>query len=165
MAVYGPKVYEYKLSNRNYDLQTEFDKIILKTETRLLNVVTTAISNVIEEAQTPQAKEGGKMRVDTGFLRHSAAAAINQLPSGSSKGRRRRKGEVGVLPEYTYDEKAGFAQTVLLQMKIGDTFYFGWSAHYAKVREAYDGFLEAAVMNWNKYVRDATERYRKLDEG
>lgn len=52
---------------------------------------------------------------------------------------------------------------VLNKMKIGDTFYFGWTAKYARYREAFDGFLESAIMNWQAIVDKEVAYHRNRD--
>lgn len=121
--------------------ETVIDKFVADTQEKMLVVVKQSISDVVEDAQTPIAK-GGKMRVKTGFLRHSGTATLNALPRGQSRGDKNMT--------YTWD--GDFINVVLAKMKIGDTFYFGWTAHYAKYREAYDGFLESALQKWQSFV-------------
>ena len=156
---FGPHMYEYKLGQRNYSFDTQVDQIVANTKEKLLFVVKDSLDNLIEEIQTPVAKDG-KMHVDTGFLRHSAVASVNEIPSGEVRGRRRRKGEIGVLEEYSGD-RAGPIGVKISQVEIGDIFYFGWSANYAKIREAYDGFLEAGLMNWQKHVDNAINKLKR----
>lgn len=132
----------------------QIDKIVENTKEKMLNVVKDSIQEVIFDAQK-HVNDGGKMRVDTGFLRSSGVASLNSIPSGESKGRKRRKNEEGVLPEYMTDKKGLKGVTVedaLIKMKIGDTFYFGWTAKYAKYRETYDGFLDSALQKWKETV-------------
>lgn len=157
---FGPYNYEYKLGRRNYDITSDIDRIVADTENRMILVLRDAVSNIIDDAQKPVAK-GGKMRVDTGFLRSSGVAELNKIPSGLGRGRARKPGEIGVLPEYTYDESKGPVNVVLARLKVGDTFFFGWTANYAKYREAYDGFLETALQNWQSHVDKAVEKLRK----
>lgn len=136
------------------DLKTQMDEIVINTKERMLAVVRTAISDTVEEAQTPVAK-GGRMRVRTGFLRASGGAAINTAPTGPSRGD----------PKGNYTWKIESLNTVLSAMKLGDAFYFGWTANYAKYREVYDGFLESAVQNWQTHVNRAVNYFRNKDMG
>lgn len=144
---YGPHRYQFELAKRNKNFETQIDQIIVNTEAKLLAVVKTAIQDTVEEAQVPVAK-GGKMRVKTGFLRSSGVAALNQLPSGPGRGD----------PNGTYRWNGDAIGVVLAKLKIGDTFNFGWTANYAKYREAYDGFLESAMMNWQRNVDRAIRK-------
>ena len=136
-------------SKRNYDFESKIDAIIVNTQARLLAVVRTAISAVVDDAQTPVAK-GGKMRVDTGFLRSTGLADVNKPPSGPTHGDKNQK----------YNWGGNYLNIALSKMKIGDSFYFGWTANYAKYREAFDGFLESALQRWQNHVDDAITRLK-----
>lgn len=140
--------------------ETQIDTFVANTEKKILGVMKESIKELVIATQTPVSK-GGKMRVDTGFLRWSGVAALNALPRGLSKGKERPKGSVGVLPEYKYDENDTNLNMVLLKMKIGDVFYFGWTARYAKYREAYDGFLETNLQNWQTFVDASVKKMRE----
>jgi hypothetical protein len=136
------------------DFETQIDTFVINTKERMLGVVRQSISNVVEETQTPTAK-GGRMRVKTGFLRTSGGASLNAPPTGPTRGDKHKV--------YTWD--ADSVNVVLAKMKLGDAFYFGWTAHYAKYREIYDGFLEAASQNWQKHVDRAVARFKQKDAG
>ena len=144
----------------NFDKQ--IDKIKIKAEEKMLAVVKNAIRDVVIEAQTPVAK-GGKMRVDTGFLRWSGTASLTGLPIGQTEGRKRKKGEIGVLAGYRYDENNGgkVLNDVLMHLKLGDKFYFGWTARYAQFREMYDGFMSSALANFQQHIEEQTRRLKK----
>lgn len=129
-----------------------------KTEAKILAVAREAIDGIVEQAQTPVAK-GGKMRVDTGFLRASGVGALNQMPVGPTNRRKRAQDETGVLAEYRVNGES--LNLVLAKMKIGDSVYFGWTAKYAKVRETYDGFLETALQNWQNIVDVSIKKFSK----
>lgn len=136
------------------------DKIIADTEEKMLGVVKNSIIEVVEDAQT-SIKKGGKMVVDTGFLKSSGQARLNQIPTGEIRGRHRKKGEEGILPEYVIPDKADYILPILGKMKIGDTFYFGWTAIYALKQEIYHGFMESAVMKWKQIVDGQIRRLKK----
>lgn len=137
------------------NLTSVIDKVVINTNARMLAVVRSAISDTIEQAQTPVAK-GGRMRVKTGFLRASGGAALNAVPTGPRTGDRK-------APDNYYSWKVESLNAVLARMKLGDTFYFGWTAHYAKIREVYDGFLETSVQNWQTQVNKAVQKFRNRD--
>lgn len=137
----GPPTWEFKISQRNYDFETQIDNFVINTQARLLAVMRTAISRTIDDAQTPTAK-GGKMRVDTGFLRASGQASLEGIPAGPSK----------PVKDTAYAYNGDALNVVLAKMQIGDSFFWGWTAKYAKYREAYDGFLEASLQNWQTRV-------------
>ena len=146
------KKWEAAAGKRNYEFKTDIDRFVINTEERLLSVVQTALLDTINESQTIT-KEGGRMRFKTGFLRRSGAAALNIIPSGESRGDKTKT--------YTWDGDS--VVKVIKQMKIGDVFYFGWTAHYARYREAFDGFLEGAVQNWQMNVNKAVNYYKNKD--
>lgn len=145
---------------------SQIDYFVINTQARLLAVTRTAISGVIDDAQQTVYK-GGKMRVDTGFLRASGIAALNSIPAGESVGRKRQPGETEKpLSDYpTVDDytKSVTLNRALAEMEVGDVFYFGWTARYAKYREAYDGFLESALQNWQSHVDKAVAYFRNKD--
>jgi len=145
--------WEQKLANRNYSFETKIDKFIANTENKIMAVLKDAINEVVEEAQIPYDKDkggGGKMHVDTGFLRFSGVSALNKIPSGPSKRDPKKR--------YIWESDVPLT---LSKMTKDDTFYFGWTANYAKYREAYDGFLESAVQNWQKHINNAVRKLKK----
>lgn len=135
---------------------------VAETEEKGLAIIKTATQAVIKEAQTPVAK-GGKMRVDTGFLRSSGIALVGGIPSGPTVGRARLPGEVGPLPQYAVkeDSPGRNVSVALIKLKAGETFYFGWTARYAKHREARDAFLASAVQKWQSFIDAAVGRLKK----
>ena len=99
------------------------------------------------------------MRVDTGWLRASGRASLEGMPSG--QGARPSDAPVG---QYTgvYDNFDGSAlNAVLMNMEFGDTFSWGWVANYAQYRELYDGFMEASIQHWPRYVAFAIDTVNK----
>lgn len=136
---------------KNFTAQV--DEIILKTNERITAVVRESVQRTVDEAQTPVAK-GGKMRVDTGFLRASGQMSLSGMPSGPVRGD----------AEQRYEYSDASVITTLASVEPGKTIYFGWTANYAKYREAYDGFLGAAVQNWPStvasVVREVVNRIR-----
>lgn len=140
--------------------EKQIKEITKRTQELLLAATKNAIRKVVIEAQTP-VKKGGKMRVETGFMRWSGSAALNQIPSGLGRGRVRKPGEVGVLPEYNLSEEGGrMLNGVLANMKIGDTFYFGWTAVYAPKWEMVDGFMSSAVNNFSFHFDNEVRRLK-----
>jgi hypothetical protein len=102
--------------------------------------------------QEPTAK-GGNMRVDTGFLRASGQGSLTGMPTGPTRGERTEP------DSYTTNEQ----QTVveLGKLKLGATFYFGWTAAYAAIREVYDGFMERGLRQWPRIVAINTDIIRE----
>lgn len=136
-------------------METNIDQVVIRTKERLLAVVKQAIADTIEEAQTPVAK-GGRMRVKTGFLRASGVAALNAAPQGPGRGDPK-------APDNSYTWAGEAVNKVLAELKIGDAFYFGWTARYAKYREVYDGFLETALQNWQSNIDRAVAIFKDKD--
>lgn len=139
---------------RNYTtMSADIDAFVQETEERMLSVARQSLKDTIADAQTPVAK-GGRMRVDTGFLRNSGTASVGSWPSGD--GKRPADAKPG---QYVWDE--GSLTRVLAALKLDDTFYWGWVANYARARELHDGFLEAAAQNWRGYVTKNINDLRK----
>lgn len=149
----GPYTSDFILNKRNYNFQAQVDQIVAKTKKRQMLVMRQALNNAINEMQTPVAK-GGKMRVDTGFLRASGQSSLNGMPTGpSQKPKDAQKGQ--------FDWKPAQAELTISEMQFGSTFFFGWTANYARFREAYDGFLYATVQRWQQIVNNAVEEAKK----
>jgi hypothetical protein len=131
----------------------DIEQFVLKSEKRLEGVVKESIKNVFNTAQI-EVNDGGKMRNrKTNFLRASARASTEGFPSGPNI-----RPSDAQLNSFTYNGEAVIA--VLNKMKLGQTFYFGWTANYAAARESHDGFLETAVQNWQQFVNTNSERFR-----
>lgn len=116
-----------------------------------------SVQEVVSEMQTPMAA-GGRMRVDTGFLRASLMASTASMPAISS-------GKVPIGGKaYPYDE--GQIEAVILGADVNDTLYIGYTAAYAGHREygvngqAPDAFVRSAVQRWDTIV-DAKARELK----
>ena len=126
----------------------QVDAWIAKSERLSMAVLQQATQAVINEANTPVAK-GGRMRVDTGFLRNSLKANIGSMPSGASSPGNWDESEVVLT---------------LTRLQPGQVFYAGWTASYARPREHYDGFLRMAAQKWQDQV-DAAARQLKQRAG
>lgn len=141
----GPSTTDFILNGqRNYSFSADVDRIVANTEKRMLLVMKQSLLNAVNEMQTPVAK-GGKMRVDTGFLRASGQPSLNGMPQGMSM----KPKEAG---PGSYDWKPAQTEVILGQMQFGAIFFFGWTANYAKYREAYDGFMYSTVQRWQNIV-------------
>ena len=105
----------------------------------------TAAQETVSLAQRVK-NEGGRMRVDTGFLRASIQATTGEMPTG-----------VSVNPNPDTDEVIQWEGTAiaaaLLQWQPGEVLYVGWTANYARPREYQDGFLRGAVEQWDGTVK------------
>lgn len=120
------------------------DDFIKLSKERTEAVIRQSVQEVVDQAQLPVAK-GGKMRVDTGFLRASGQMSLNGMPSGPTRPDKDAK-----PGEYSPDNTSIVLS--LGKFQLGQTIYFGWTANYAKYREAYDGFLGSAAQNWQSIV-------------
>jgi hypothetical protein len=134
-------------------LTSDLEEFVKENDARMLAVARASIQDVVNEMQQPVAK-GGRMRVDTGFLRDSGAANLGGMPVGESE-----RPSDAVTGQYNWTDDRLVA--VLAKMQIGDTFYFGWTANYARYRELYDGFMEAALMQWGRIVAFNTDTLRR----
>lgn len=131
------------------DFTTQIDRFVVDTERKLLEVVQNSLTDLTRDANTLKTK-GGRVPVITGFLWSSAAAAINSRPVGHVRGDKKQ----------TYTYNASEVEDVIARLQIGDTFYFGWTAEYARLMEARNGFLEGALMKWQSFVDRAVSRLR-----
>lgn len=141
MATAGPHRYQFELGKRDYSLSASVDAWVKATEQRLTAVARQSVQDVIDEAQTPVGK-GGKMRVDTGFLRASGRLSMNGMPSGPVRAEK----------DTNYEYNSTIATAEIGKLQLGMSIFFGWTAGYAIYREAYDGFLYGAIQNWQKIV-------------
>lgn len=132
------------MAKKRFNAQVE--SFVSDYKDRLLAVAKDATMQVIEEAQQPVGK-GGNMRVDTGFLRLTGQVRLNGLPFGPSRI------EDGFPPEQDVTLTLGTA-------KLGDDIFFGWTANYARAREAKDGFLGLATQKWQQFVDKSVNKLR-----
>lgn len=132
---------------RNYNFAASVDDWITDSKARTDAVFRQSIQELIYDAQMPTAK-GGRMRVDTGFLRASGQISLTGMPSGPGRN------ESGAPHTWQDDTSATLAGA-----SPGETVFFGWTANYAKYREIYDGFLIGAIHNWQDIV---TRNVRRL---
>ncbi len=137
-------------SNRNYSFSATVDAWVANSKKRCDAVFRQSIQEVINDAQTPIAK-GGRMRVDTGFMRASGKLSFSGMPSGPARG---EKGQA-----YNWDDTIA---ADLATAEPGATLYFGWTANYTKYREAYDGFLIAAIQKWPQIVEKYARRLQSM---
>ena len=127
----------------------QVDKWTRKTADRMERVFKESAQRTFEIAQVPTGK-GGRMRIDTGFLRATGQASLSGAPIGPS------------------DKSEGIPQNntalVIASARIGDTITYGWTANYAEFRNFKDGFMTDAIQKWqqtvDEVVRDAKARIR-----
>lgn len=125
----------------------QLDAWAKKVEGRATTILRESAQRTLEDANRPTA-QGGRMRVDTGFLRSSLAASLDGMPSGPSR------------PDEGRGDPGEVAMTIA-RANIGDTIFAGWTANYARPREAKDGFLEAAAQKWPRTVREVTAEAKR----
>ncbi len=131
--------------------QAQVDDIVKKDAAKMDAVVKGSLQDLIDEAQLSD-DYGGNMRVDTGFLRASGQSSLSGMPSGPTRGESKDPNS------YQYSSAKVVAN--IMGLKPGGTLWFGWTAIYASAREFKDGFLSAALQNWQKIV-DANVRKSK----
>ncbi len=119
-----------------------------------------SVHEVVEEMQTPVG-QGGRMRVDTGFLRASLLASSTSMPAINASS----KPTEGMA----YSPDFAQVEAVIAGADTGDTLYFGYTAAYAGHREygangqPADGFVRMAAQNWPIIVdRKAAELKSRL---
>ena len=129
---------------------------VAKSNERMTAVYKQAIQATVNEAQKERGK-GGNMPVDTGFLRASGDAALNNLPSGETT----NTAEGGTVK---WNSTASLL--VINSAKLGDNVFFGWSANYAQYMERRYGFTRLAIQNWDQNVKKAAEALeRRIGSG
>lgn len=134
------------------DFAAQIDAWVRKSQDRTKAVLQESAARLIEDAQTvgpsvknPSNGAGGKMPVDTGFLRASMAVSFDGMPSGPNRGDPKQA--------YAYDD----AQVTLklAGVEVGKTIYAGWTADYAIYAEERYGFCRSAAQNWQNHVSAA----------
>lgn len=141
---------------RNYNtLEVDIEQWVVATEDRLMRVVRGSLDDVMKATQLPRAK-GGNMPVITGFLRASGRASKGGWPSGPNIRPSDAKPN-----QFQWDAEG--ATAVVISLQYGETFFFGWTAVYAGMQELYNGFLEAAMQNWQKIVNTNIEQLRRAE--
>lgn len=116
-----------------------------KTKQQMRDVARESIQDVVDDAQLPKAK-GGRMPVDTSFLRNSLASGLN--------------GSFGAPSAESY-------VVTLSDFELGDVARFAWTAPYARRMElGFSGtdslgrtynqsgnhFVGAAAAKWPQFV-------------
>ncbi len=131
-----------------------------KVEGAVEAVFKEATQEVVEEMQKPTG-QGGRMRVDTGFLRASLLASSTSMPAINASAK--------PVDGRTYASDFAQVEAVIAGADIGDTLYFGYTAAYAGHREygsngqPADGFVRLAAQNWPIIVdRKAAELKARL---
>lgn len=124
---------------------------VSEAESRQLSVVREAAQDMAVEANTPREK-GGRLPVDTSFLRSTLRAKRNNKPRGKGEntGRAPREWDAGVIA------------LTLQRLQLGDRLVMGWTANYAEYMEARYMFMRSAAQQWPQFVEGAAKRvYRR----
>lgn len=125
----------------------DIEKFIAKVQKRVDLVIKDAIQQVVLGVTVPKA-QGGRMPVDTGFLRNSMVAAIGTYPVGPSTP---DADPMGVPPTVSI-------MPTVNRWDLTDPLYIGFSANYARHQEAINGFIEAEVQRWPQVVRESIDK-------
>lgn len=129
------------------------DNFVRVSLERMAAVHKEATKRTIDIAQTPMAK-GGRMRIDTGFLRASGQVSLTGMPTGPTRGNPDDGKNV-------YQSNEPQIAIVIAGAKLGSTIFFGWTAAYALARESKDAFLRLAVQQWPQTVARVTEELKQ----
>jgi len=127
-----------------------------KARARLRVVARESVQEVISIAQTTVG-EGGRMRIDTGFLRASIQAALHTMPSGPTYPKKKAK-----KGQYKTQAAGDPVSVALLKWDpyTKDQLFVGWTAAYALTREARDAYLSSATELWDQIVARQVKRVR-----
>lgn len=117
--------------------------------------------DVVEEMVRPRAK-GGRMRVDTGFLRNSLLASTSAMPTIN---------QASVpIDGQSYNLDLGQIEAIIAGAALEDTLFFGFTASYAAHREygangqPPDAFVRTAAQKWPQIVdRNAKKVKARFD--
>lgn len=141
---------------------------IIRRNTRLMTaVVQESTQDLINETQKPKGK-GGKMPLDTGFLRASGRLSLTGVPTGptrpATKAAPKIKGLRGAAKRSHEAKRARSnvsADSVSVGgVELGGSIYWGWTAIYARRQELKNGFLSSNLRNWQKFVDGAVRKLR-----
>lgn len=125
--------------------QAEVDAWITKVKGATEAVVKESAQAIVSEMQTPRG-EGGRMRVDTGFLRASLLASTSSMPYIDAT--------AYPVPGQIYPYDASAVEAVIIGSEVGQTLYFGYTAAYSAARE-----YGARGQNPDAFVRSAAQRW------
>lgn len=127
-----------------------------KYDKRLRASARYAVQETVEMAQKPL-RAGGRMRIDTGFLRASIQAAIGYMPAGPVVNELEQN-----YPDGTQVAGDPVSVTLLKWTPFdGQHLFIGWTANYARYREYEDGFLRGATEQWDATVKAAVKRVKR----
>lgn len=108
-----------------------------------------SVQELVSIAQTPRAA-GGRMRVDTGFLRASLLASTSMMPAINPSAKPSDGG--------SYAYSGAEISAVIAGSDLGQTIWLGYTAAYAGYREygargqTPDAFVRTAAQKWPAIV-------------
>lgn len=126
------------------------DEWVAKSKARTLAWVRTTLSDLDKEISRPVAR-GGNMPVITGNLRRSRLASTSAMPQAGGK-------------EFKNDP-GGQIIGVIANLQIGQKFYYGFQAIYARRVEEIRGFLRLGLQNFQEIADNAAKKVRTRVEG
>lgn len=101
--------------------------------------------------------EGGHMPVLTGNLRRSLLASTESMPSTkATKDNNKNAGDAGTVGSQV--------ALVAATLKMGQTFYLGFQANYARYAEANNGFVRLTAQKWQSIVRKTATAVKQAYE-
>jgi hypothetical protein len=118
---------------------------------RLERTARTAVQD-LEGEITATRGEGGRLRVDTGFLRASLGWGLGSMPAGPTDG----EGSYSANDTLTGDP----LPVALAKWDFSQPLYGGFSANYARPREYKDGFVRGGTEKWDTIVESAARRVK-----
>lgn len=112
-------------------------------EKRLNATFKSSAQDLVEEVLRP-VSQGGRMRIETGYLRSSLKGSTSSMPLIDSNAR----------PDEgsTYSPDDGAIEAIILGASINSTLFFGFTASYALPREYQDAFVRGAAQQWTSMV-------------
>jgi hypothetical protein len=108
---------------------------------RMHFIAKTAVQEMATEASIPVA-QSGRMPVDTSFLRSSLLGAYDGPPQGPTEGEP--------------IQGSPLAAALIRWDPLKQTFWLGWTAHYATLMNIKYGYRNGAVEKWSMFVAKAT---------
>lgn len=132
----------------------QVDAWVRETEARMTAVFRQSAQEVVGEMQRPVG-EGGRMPVDTGFLRSSLQVSLNGAPVPAT---RENPGGIHGAPDV--------ASLVISGAELGDRIVASYSANYAPAVEygargrPPRGFVRGAAQQWQSIVRRVAQRLK-----
>lgn len=121
----------------------DINKLADRYKRRMRAVVQESTQRTVAMAQQVRG-EGGRMRVDTGFLKASGGASLESPPTGPTDNE-----GIAITGQLTGQP----LPVILATWQPGQDIYWGWTANYARAREAKDGFARGAAEKWPDTVK------------